>query len=278
MIKKIILFLTITGIIAVIVPAHLKITSVFSDGIPLPILMYHSVLPNDTGKSDYIISTAKFEEDIIYLKKNGYTPISCMDLIKYTQTDSTLPEKPILITFDDGMYNNFVYALPLLEKYKFTGLFSLVGSYTDEYSENGIKNPEYSYISWQEISDFSSRDSVELANHSYNLHSIKERYGTQKKNNEKFTHYLQLFLDDTEKMQNAFLENCNYSPVIYTYPFGGFCDESERILKKQGFFMTLSCIEGINKITKNPTCLYLLKRYNRSGKLSSYEFFKKTGL
>ena len=276
--KKIIGIILLSLVFGTVLAGKSETVMVSSSGITLPIIMYHSIIPEDDGRSDYIISEKKFEEDIAYLKIKGYSPINCMDLIKYTNGDGNLPENPVIITFDDGMYNNFVYGVPILQKYGYKAVFSLVGSYTDEYTENGILNPEYSYIPWNEVSRLSTSPYIEFANHSYNLHTVKQRYGPQKKSGESFREYLELFSGDTQKMQELFFKNCAYSPVIYTYPFGGFCAESERILKKNGYLVTLSCIEGMNKITKNPDCLYLLKRYNRSGKLSTQEFFNKIGL
>jgi len=258
--------------------ASKETVSVFSEGVSLPVIMYHSVLESEKNDSDYIVSTKQLEEDIQYLKQKGYTPVTCKDLIKYTTSVSQLPENPVLLTFDDGMYNNVTLALPILEKHNFPAVFSIVGSYADEYTENNIKNTNYSYIPWEDIQKICLNPCVELANHSYNLHSIGHRYGSKRKKKENFSEYLEMFLTDTKKMQQEFFTNCTFHPVIYTYPFGEFCSDSERILKKNGFLVTFSCIEGMNKITRNPDCLYLLKRFNRSGKLSTAEFFAKSGL
>lgn len=276
--RKIIILLLLVLPLFFCIPFTDNSVAVFSEGINLPVIMYHSVLESVKKPSNYIVTTNQLEQDIIYLKNKGYTPVTCKELIKYAATDATLPENPILITFDDGMYNNFEYALPILEKYGFPAVYSIVGSYTDEYTKNNIKNPKYSYITWQDVLKYSENKYVEFANHSYDFHSIGQRYGPRKKKNETFLEYLKAFSADTQKMQTEFYSACSYKPVIYTYPFGEFCRDSERILKKSGFLVTLSCVEGINKITKNPDCLYLLKRYNRSGKLSTSEFFSKLGI
>ena len=244
--------------------------------INLPILMYHSVVKNPEKSGKYVITPEKFEEDLLYLKNKGYTSISAKQLIQYVYNNAPLPEKPVMITFDDGMYNNLEYVLPLLEKYNCHAIFSIVGSYTDEYSQNNIVNPLYSYLRWSDIQNLSDSPYVEFGNHSYDFHSISsERYGTEKKKSENSLEYINIFYQDTEKMQTEFLANCAYRPVVYTYPFGSYSSESSRVLKKMGFLITLSCFEGTNQITHDPECLYLLKRYNRSGVISSYRFFSK---
>lgn len=58
------------------------------------------------------------------------------ELINYVYNDASLPEKPIIITFDDGYYNNLSYAVPLLHKYNMKAVVSIVGEYSDRYTES----------------------------------------------------------------------------------------------------------------------------------------------
>ena len=67
--------------------------------------------------SDYRISTEVFEKDIKFLKENGYTAVFVGDLVGYVYEGTPLPDKPIIITLDDGYLNNLTTVLPILEKY-----------------------------------------------------------------------------------------------------------------------------------------------------------------
>ena len=283
---KTFLFEILAVILAIIVLIMCKYSldylPVFSENtsVSLPVLMYHSVLmdPQRTGK--YTITPKQFEEDLIYLKNKGYETVSLKQIIKYVYHNEPLPEKPILITFDDGMYNNKEYVLPILEKYNAYAVFAVVGSYTDEYTQTDVVNPAYSYLRWQDIGEIMNNGRIEFASHSYDLHNISaSRIGTGKGKNEASLDYISLFHQDTQKMQSAFSANCTFTPFAYAYPMGSFCAESEQVLKKLGFLSTFSCIEGINVITRGDAdCLYLLKRYNRDGRPSSQSFFEKLKL
>ncbi len=259
--------------------SSLETLPVFTENTPvqLPILMYHSVLkdPQRTGK--YTITPKKLEEDILHLKANGYETVSLKQVVSYVYHSEPLPEKPVLITFDDGMYNNLEYVLPILEKQNACAVFAVVGSYTDEYSESNVTNPNYSYLRWCDINELMETGRVEFASHSYNLHNIStKRRGTAKNKGESSLDFISLFHEDTQKMQSAFKANCIYAPFSYAYPLGNFSTESERVLKKTGFLASFSCIEGINIITQGDAdCLYLLKRYNRDGRLTTEKFFQK---
>ena len=277
--KKIVLFIVIsflTGLL--LVP---KSVTVFDNTqyVELPILMYHSVLKDTSRTGKYIITPEIIVQDILYLQKNGYETISAKQLVRFVLNGEALPEKPVMLTFDDGMYNNLLYVVPILEKYNAHAIFSVVGSYTDEYSKSDIVNPAYSYMRWCDIKSLAFSENVEFANHSYNLHSTSQgRYGVKKKKGETALEYYNFFQNDTKKLQSEFLSNCNFEPFIYTYPLGGYSAESTRVIEKMGFLISFSCIEGINNISENADCLHLLKRYNRDGRLSSLEFFKKTGI
>lgn len=242
--------------------------------INVPIIMYHSILKSKKGK--YIINPSDFENDLKFIKENGYTTITMTDLINYVYFDSPLPEKPIIITFDDGHYNNLTYALPLLEKYDMVAVISIVGKYTDEYSESDETNANYSYLRWKDINSLIESNRFEFQNHTYELHSTKNgRNGCMKKQNESLESYKKILSEDLLKLQKEFEENTSYTPNTFTYPFGAISSDSTDIIKELGFKASLSCCEGVNIISKNPDCLYGLKRYNRSGTISTQSFFNK---
>ena len=81
-------------------------------GVRVPVIMYHAVMDDASRLGKYVISPEELESDFKWLSENGYTAILSEDLINYTENGAALPEKPILLTFDDGYYNNYLYAYP----------------------------------------------------------------------------------------------------------------------------------------------------------------------
>ena len=244
--------------------------------IKVPIIMYHSILKDPARSNKYTITPAVLEEDLKYIKSNGYETITISDLTSYVYDDKPLPPKPIILTFDDGHYNNYGYLYPLLEKYDMKAVISIVGSYTDKFSETDEANLNYSYLRWKDINELISSGRVEFQNHTYNLHdNTHGRIGAKKKKGESDDEYKKILEEDINKLQNELKENTGYVPTCFTYPFGGISNSSLDIIKELGFKASLSCEEGINKITKNPNSLYLLKRYNRPSYVSTYNIFKK---
>ena len=244
--------------------------------IKLPIIMYHSILKDKSRSGKYIITPDTLEQDLKYIASNGYTSITMTDLINYIYNNEPLPKKPIIITFDDGYYNNFGYAIPILKKYNMRAVISIVGEYTNRYSKTGEENLNYSYMRWEDIKAAMQEGVVEFQNHTYNMHgNTKGRNGSARKNGETLEQYRKSFTSDILKLQEEFKKNTNYEPNTYTYPFGMVSKESNDMVKEMGFKASLSCTSGVNIITKDTNCLYLLKRNNRPSGVSTEAFFKK---
>lgn len=189
------------------------------------------------------------------------------DLIEFAYSGAPLPEKPVVLTFDDGYYNNLTYAYPLMEKYGMKFVISLVGKYTDIYSETYDPNPNYAHLSWEDAVNMTKSGIVEFQNHTYNLHSLDSgRVGCKKKKGEDIAHYTELLNSDVGGMQNKMREKLGAGAEVFTYPYGGVSEASFDIIKSLGFKASLSCSEGINRLTGKPEELYMLKRCLRSDK------------
>ena len=245
------------------------------DGVKVPIIMYHSILRSTNTHGNYIISEAAFEKDLKFLKENGYKTIVIKDLLDYVNGKGDLPEKPIILTFDDGYSNNFLYAFPLLKKYENKAVLSVIGYYTDLYSKTPDENPSYSHVTWDNIKTMMDSGLVEMQNHSYNLHTLdKGRNGSKKKKGESNSEYRTVLTEDLGKLQDLFKTNTGYTPTTFTYPFGSVSNASFDIIKEMGFKASLSCESGMNTITRDAECLYMMKRYLRTQKNSIESLLK----
>lgn len=273
---KLILFITVLcGVLATSAGADRYFDKGEEESMHLPVIMYHSILKNPSAQGKYVLSPEKLEEDFLYLKEHGYTSIKLSELISYVYMGANLPENPVLITFDDAHVNNITYALPLLEKYDMYAVISVVGRFTDVFSENPDHNPSYAYFSWDEISEVVKGGRIEIGNHSYNMHSVDSRRGTMRKKGESAEDYSRIFTEDVTRLQDSIMEKCGFKPQVFTYPYGLISNESVPLVKEMGFLASFSCAEVINEITRDPECLYLLGRFNRQSGISTQAFMKK---
>ena len=242
--------------------------------VKLPVLMYHLVLKNPGAKNKFIVSSSTFEQDLKYISDNGYTTILVKDLIDYTQGKADLPAKPILLTFDDGAYNNYAYAFPLAKKYNAKFVFSPIAKESEKYSELTDENPTYAHASWKHINEMSQSGLVEIQNHTDNMHSTgKKRLGCTKSSAESEQEYNKKLTNDISKAQKLIKDNTGIEPTAMFYPFGACSDLTESIVRSMGFKATFMCESKINKITRDPNCLFGLHRFLRPPGVSSQKFF-----
>jgi peptidoglycan/xylan/chitin deacetylase (PgdA/CDA1 family) len=247
------------------------------NSIELPILMYHGLTQNKKYMNKYVIMADLFEKDLKYIKEHGYNSIVMKDLIDYVFSDKALPQNPIMITFDDGYYNNYLYGFPLIKKYQTKIVLSPIGKQIDLFSDEPNENPNYAHCTWKQLEEMKESGLVELQNHSYNLHDCKgRRTGAQKLKSESKEKYYTVFRNDFNLVQQKMLKYFNYFPTTYVFPFGaGVNDLSRSILKEAGFKAILTCEEKVNIIKKDPERLYNLCRILRPQKTSPESFFEK---
>jgi peptidoglycan/xylan/chitin deacetylase (PgdA/CDA1 family) len=246
-------------------------------GIRVPIVMYHGILKQSKDLGKFVITPQEFDSDLKYLKDHGYDSITVTDLINYVYNDSDLPPKPVVITLDDGYYNNYVYATPILERYEMKAVVSIVGKFTEKSVKESDSNVNYSYVTWDQIKNMSDSGYYEIQNHTYNLHSYgSNRQGAKRKKGESLEAYKSLLNSDLGTLQEKLIHTTGISPNTFTYPYGFISNDSIPIIKEMGFKATLSCADGVNFIDRNKTdILFGLKRKNRPHGVSSERFFKK---
>lgn len=242
----------------------------------LPIVMYHHILKEQTRLNKYTISPQEFRQDMEYIKNGGYTPIFLTELVESTHGGAPLPSKPVVITFDDGYESFYEYIYPILKEYGYKAVFSVVGQYTDQYSEADDHHIRYSHCTWEQLKEMSDSGLVEIGNHSYNLHVNKNgRHGAKKKQGENVEAYEEVLKKDIGLMQERCYEYLGEYPTVFTYPFGQISKDALPVIKKMGFQAVLTCQEKLNYLTGDPEQLFHLNRFNRAHDVSLQSLIEK---
>ncbi|MHB0856501.1 MAG: polysaccharide deacetylase family protein [Anaerolineae bacterium] len=134
----------------------------------VPILMYHYISAPPAGagavRQDLSVSPDRFGEHLRYLRDAGYTGISLYELVLALQTGYPLPEKPIIITLDDGYADAYTNAFPLLKEYGFTATIFVITERLD------AQHPEY--VSWDQVREMSSAG-MDIEPHGYTHASLR---------------------------------------------------------------------------------------------------------
>lgn len=246
--------------------------------VSIPVIMYHQISKNGKNVGRYVISREELEKDLIYLQKNGYETVNVADIVSYVEGEKNLPEKCVMLTFDDGYETGFTVLYPLMQKYHMKAVVSVIGSLTELYTENGDHNDTYSYLDEEEIRLLSESDEIEIQNHSYDMHYSQsgKRKGINKLSGESYEDYKKALTDDIGKMQTYLMSITGRKCQAMTYPFGECCEDTLKICKSLGFKVTFTCEEKVNTLTRyRRESLYNLGRFNRSGVADREAFFKK---
>ncbi|MDR0671214.1 MAG: polysaccharide deacetylase family protein [Oscillospiraceae bacterium] len=244
--------------------------------VKLPVIMYHSIL-NSTRGSAYIITPAQLEADLAYLQAQNFTTVTVSDLTAFARGEAALPEKPVMLTFDDGHYNNVFYAEPLLAARGMRGVLAVVGAFSDRSVREGAQNPSFSYVTWDDMTSLAARGVFEIENHSYRMHVPSgPRPGCAQRRGESNADYERAIRADLGELQERVFAATGRRPAAFVYPFGLFSGRLENILRDMGFACTMTCTYGVNLLTPgDPDTLFGLKRVLRDGGASVQNILEK---
>ncbi|CAN1212978.1 polysaccharide deacetylase family protein [Tumidithrix helvetica PCC 7403] len=173
----------------------------------VPIIMYHDITTSKEVSWD--VTPTELEEQIQAIYDNGLTPITLDQLVNHLRTGSSLPEKPILLTFDDNYVGQYTYAFPLLKKYNYPAVWSVhtrfVGSTAGK--------PK---ATWDQLREMQRSGLITIASHTVN------HYNMLKLDDAKVEEELRVSKQVLEKELGIFIR-------YFTYPEGSY---SERIKQK----------------------------------------------
>lgn len=132
----------------------------------VPILLYHYIGNNpnlnDTARNTLSVPPVKFDEQMGYLSKNGYTPISLDTLYGIFNKQTAAPAKPVVLTFDDGYMDFYYNAFPILSKYNFHAV---------SFIPTGLMGGGY-YMNWDQIKQIQSSGLVTFEDHTVSHMSL----------------------------------------------------------------------------------------------------------
>ena len=225
--------------------------------------MYHSLAGAGGSTS---ISGAAFEADLQYLQANDYQAVTLGALAGFVHHGTPLPERPVVLTFDDGYYNNYSVGLPLARAYQMPIVVSVIGKDTEIWSEISSTDLRHGHVTWDQIREMAASGFVEIANHTWDLHKQEHgRKGASIQQGEDLESYWAALHADLGKLQRELAVRAGVAPIGFVFPFGNTCPEAAEILAELGFLVSLSCCDGMNTLTRgDPSCLFDLRRYERT--------------
>lgn len=194
--------------------------------IGIPVLYYHSI--DDVKDNELKVSKQKFREQMKFLKDSGYTTLTMEELYKYIKNNEKVPEKSVVITFDDGYADNYTNAYPVLKEFGFNATIYVVTDWTD-------KDPYY--LTSAHLKELEA-NGIEIQSHT-GAHDHLASLTKEK----------QL---DTLKRSKQKLENILNKEVHYiAYPFGEYNETTKKLTEELGYKMAFATSKGWADKTDN---------------------------
>lgn len=186
----------------------------------VPILMYHCIekeIDQATGKikpNELKVPPELFREQMSYLKDNGFTTITLQELYKFMESNEQIPEKSIVITFDDGYADNYTNAFPILKEFGFTATVFVITDYVDK---NGY------YLNSQQLKEMYD-GGIDIEPHTVNHPKLNEK-----------SYDIQL---NELKASKDFIEKLLSKKAEFTaYPYGKYNNNTLKAAKEAGYKM-----------------------------------------
>lgn len=242
----------------------------------VPVLMYHHI--DEEGNDDVNISSELFEAQMAALAEEGYTAVFPDDLAAYVYEGKALPDKPVVITFDDGYLSNYEYAWPILEKYGMKATIFVIGSTignTEHYKDTDY--PITPHFSYEQGAEMVASGVISIQSHTYDMHqwapyedSDQPRENILALEGESEEDYRSLLSADCQKIRQVVQEGMGEASVhVMAYPSGQFDTLSQVTLLENGFDITFTTQVGSNTLIKGqPQSLLGLHRYNMNESVS----------
>lgn len=203
----------------VVIPKHSwNLSGVTSSGYQLvPILVYHNLAPQSKGRM--ILGAKGFEEQMRYLKSRGYRVINLKQFIEFVSLKRQLPQKSVLLTFDDGYRSFLQYAQPVLKELGFTATLFV---YTDYVGAGG--------------NAFSWADLKKLAAEGFDVQAHSKSHGDMvRAAGEPANEYDRRLEAELTQPRMLFQKNLGFDPNILAYPYGRQDDTVVRRTKERGY-------------------------------------------
>ena len=142
----------------------------------LHVIAYHDVrdvVAVDVDDDQYAISTANLISHFQWLRVHGFVPVSIEQVVRARAGTERLPDKAVLLTFDDGFKSTYTHVLPLLELFDYPAVAAVVTGWIEQ--EPGVVQAgrvltRQDFLSWDEIRELERSGLVEIASHSHDFH------------------------------------------------------------------------------------------------------------
>lgn len=228
------------------------------------VLGYHDV-EDDAADQRYLsVRTSALNDQLAWLRDNGYHPISVQQIVDAHAGKIVLPEKAVLLTFDDGYSSFYTRVWPLLERYKFPALWAPVGSWVDAPADQpvdfgGLKTARDKFATWEMVREVSKSPLVDIGAHTWASHygvqanpqgskepAVANRlYDKNTGQYETDAQYEARINADLDRVTKKITEVTGKAPRAWVWPYGAANGTTLKLARQHGYEMAFTLNPGL---------------------------------
>lgn len=230
------------------------------------VLCYHDVQEDVRVKPDpFAVDTAQLVAQFAWLKENGFHVIGVDDILAARAGKRALPDKAVLLSFDDGYRSTYTRVYPLLKLFNYRAVVALSGHWLDapegatvEY--DGRQVPRGEFLSWEQLAEMTASGLIEVASHSYDLHrgipanpqgnlipsAVTYRFDAASGYEDERAHVLRVRAD-LARNSALIKAKTGRAPRVMVWPYGQASGQAIDIARELGMAVTMNLDGGANE-------------------------------
>lgn len=228
------------------------------------VLGYHDVEDGAADQRYLSVRTSALSDQMAWLRDNGYQPISVQQILDAHDGKIVLPEKAVLLTFDDGYSSFYTRVWPLLKAYNWPALWAPVGSWVDAPANKkvdfgGLMTARDKFATWKMVEEMGKSPLVEVGAHTWNSHfgaeanpqgskepAVANRlYDKKTGTYETDEQYTRRINTDISLITNKIKSVTGKSPRAWVWPYGAANGTTLNLAKEHGYKMAFTLNEGL---------------------------------
>lgn len=217
-----------------------------------PMLCYHRVVPKPAGIYD--LTPEMLEKQIQLMLAQGYRPITALQYIKLQKYPRFFPDKPVVLTFDDGSKSHFQYVFPLLQKYGIKATFFV-------YPANIVTKSNIQ-LTWADLRKMAWAG-MDIESHTFSHPFLTKT--SFKRDDPRYLEWLDRELKESKRVLEYHLKT---KVNLLAYSYGWFNDIVETKAAEAGYQGIFTVNWGVNRTDENSL---RLKRRAVSNQMSQVE-------
>jgi len=230
----------------------------------VPVLMYHHI--DEYATNDMIVTPQVFAAQMRALYENGFTAITLCQLVDFVDQGTPLPERPVVITFDDGYLSVYEYAFPVLARYGLNAISFVIGEAvgTSTYKDTGYPTiPKFCFRQARNMAGV-----VSIQSHSYDMHQAPHLEEGRARENilqwpgEREADYIEALREDHRRISDAVYDALGETVFAIAFPHGIYDELSQAVLLEMGMRVSFGVRPGMNTVIMGlPQSLLSLNRF-----------------